>query len=203
MSMTQMYKQAHLAATVAAAAATPPHHHTPQQTPVPSRSPMPIYPQHQRPQPAAYTVPHQHPQAAVLQMQQQQQAAYIQQQARQQYHPPAPPTTFTLPESVTHNIPEEVASKFLRDVNGQLLWFTVPPIANERYESGAVGHSVQYLAKKKELEERRKRRREEVEKEQREAKRRRQEEAVKEKQEAERIMVKALGVWTEQLAGSR
>ena len=100
---------------------------------------------------------------------------------------------------MTHNIPEEVASRFLRDANNQLLWFTVPPVANERHEPGGIGHSVQYLAKKKELEERRKRRREEKQREETALKKRKLEEREKEQREAERIMVKALEVWTAQL----
>lgn len=100
-------------------------------------------------------------------------------------------------------IPEDVAKQFLRDESGQLLWFTVPPMATtvggKDKAGGGISHSVTYLAKKKELEQRRKRRLEEIEKEKDEAKRRKQVEALHERQEAKRVLVKALGMMKTQL----
>lgn len=95
-------------------------------------------------------------------------------------------------------IPEVVAKQFLQDEDGQLLWFSVPPLATTGGRKG-VSHSVTYLAKKKELEERKKRRREEVEKEKTEAKKRKEVEVEHERKEAKRVLVKALGMMKTQL----
>jgi len=113
-----------------------------------------------------------------------------------QYNPPAAPVVFTLPESVTHNIPEETAERFLRDAQGQLLWFTVPPLDNTSAKAltGGVGHSVQYLARRKELEVRREVRARAREGKTEEAKRKWEEIREEEKQEAKRVLVRALGL---------
>ena len=208
--MTQMYKQAHMAATVA----TPPQPMHPQ-TPVPSiiqphsgRTPAPN--QHYVQSPAQYppTTPLQrhasnqgmvypHPNAQVAfsqQMQQQQQ--YQMQQQHSRYHPPANPITFTIPETVTQTIPAETAERFMKDANGNMLWFMYPPQDNLAGNAprGGVGHSVQYLAKRKELEARREKRAKQREEEKEELKRKREDEKEDERNEAKKLMVKALGL---------
>ncbi|KAF8250200.1 hypothetical protein K440DRAFT_175835 [Wilcoxina mikolae CBS 423.85] len=204
MSMTQMYKQAHMAATVAA----PPPPQTPgppmhphqlrtsgpnnQYAPTPNHY-SPATPSLQR-HPSNPGLPgYQHATAAAYQTQQQ---IARQQEQMKQYNPPAAPIVFTLPETVTHNIPEETAERFLRDAQGQLLWFTVPPLDNTtaRAPTGGVGHSVQYLAKRKELEARREARARAREEHMEETKRKWVEIREEEKREAKRVLVKALGL---------
>lgn len=115
---------------------------------------------------------------------------------QKQYNPPAPPTTFTLPDSVTHNIPPETAEQFLRDAEGKILWFTVPPLDPVKpvVEGQIQGHSLAYLARREEIEERRKKRRVAREEEERKRKKERLEEREREKKEAETVLVRALGV---------
>lgn len=197
--MTQMYKQAHMAATVAA---PPPPQHP--QTPVPTI----IHPHNIRtpgPHPHYAQSPTHYPPATPLQRHpsnqpgmpypQQQQQGYPPQHPGR-YNPPATPFTFTLPESVTHSIPEETAERFLRDAHGQLLWFAYPPQDNAgaRPRGEGVGHSVQYLARRKELEVRREARARQREGEAEELKRKREVEREEEQKAAKRVLVKALGL---------
>lgn len=152
--------------------------------------------------------------AQMLAQQQQQQPLLLQQQQQQQlqqhqlqqkqYNPPAPPTTFTLPDSVTNNIPAETANQFLRDAEGRLLWFTVPPLAPERpvVEGQITGHSLAYLARKEEIEERKRKRRLVLEEEEKVRKRAKEEERDKVMKAAEEVMIKALKKLAEQIIPS-
>ncbi|KAK7208384.1 hypothetical protein BZA70DRAFT_273581 [Myxozyma melibiosi] len=86
----------------------------------------------------------------------------------QVYNPPPPPSTFTLPDYITDRIPPDTADLYQKDENGKLLWFSVPPVdCMKVYElpdangKGIIGHSVEFLAKRKEIAEKRKRREEE------------------------------------------
>ncbi|KAK9388652.1 hypothetical protein V1515DRAFT_533137 [Lipomyces mesembrius] len=80
------------------------------------------------------------------------------------YNPPPPPSTFTLPDYITDRIPPETAELYQKDDNGKLLWFSVPPVdCSQGFEApfngnGIVGHSIEFLAKRKEIAEKRKRR---------------------------------------------
>ncbi|KAK9466672.1 hypothetical protein V1512DRAFT_286671 [Lipomyces arxii] len=81
----------------------------------------------------------------------------------QMYNPPPPPSTFTLPDYITDRIPPETADLYQKDDNGKLLWFSVPPIdamrvAANGITSGVTGHTVEFLAHRKEIAEKRKRR---------------------------------------------
>ncbi|KAI5806305.1 putative RSC complex subunit [Geopyxis carbonaria] len=176
MSMTQMYKQAHQAASLS----------TPTPAPAPPRAP---------PTPNAV--------ALQVQAQMQQRAAHV--AAPMLHHPPPqlalphqqlPPTTFTLPDSVTHALPAEVAERFLRDREGRMLWFSVPPLAAPEGGVG-VGHSVQYLARRRELEERRRRRRERMREEEKTRARFAAQRVQVEREQAEEVLGRALGVVAE------
>ncbi|KAK9236716.1 hypothetical protein V1525DRAFT_426839 [Lipomyces kononenkoae] len=80
------------------------------------------------------------------------------------YNPPPPPSTFTLPDYITDRIPPETAELYQKDNNGKLLWFSVPPVDFSQVVetsfngNGIVGHSIEFLARRKEIAEKRKRR---------------------------------------------
>ncbi|KAA8893961.1 hypothetical protein FN846DRAFT_976556 [Sphaerosporella brunnea] len=183
MSMTQMYKQAHMAATVAA----PSPVHTPQtpqqmhphqlRTPVQSSG----YPQYAPSPTPTYATPlqrgvpyHYQPGMATPvhpQMSRQQHSQVLPHQPEQ--------FTYTLPEDLAGAIPEDVADRFQKDDQGNLLLFHRPPlnIAQQQVNSGTpVGHSVQYLARRTELQARREAREKERAAEQLERKRKHEEE---------------------------
>ncbi|KAK9449916.1 uncharacterized protein V1518DRAFT_415057 [Limtongia smithiae] len=77
-----------------------------------------------------------------------------------------PPSTFTLPDYITEKIPPETADLFQRDEHGKLLWFSVPPVdamhvvsqQNMPARGQMLGHSLEFLAKRAEIIEKRKRR---------------------------------------------
>lgn len=97
---------------------------------------------------------------------------------------------------MTHNIPPDTANQFLRDAEGKILWFTVPPLdpVQPAVEGGIRGHSLAYLARREAVEERKRKRRAIREAEQREAKRGKLGEHENQKKEAEEVLVRALGV---------
>lgn len=192
MSMTQMYKQAHLAASVTStpSAPAPP---TPNQS---MRSPMTPY-QHQH-----YSAPgplHRQNSSsgynAQLSSHMQQQQQLLLREQHKQYHPPAPPTTFTLPESVTHALDEETAGMFLRDREGKVLWFTVPPL-DTRVDGGAgMGHSLKWMARRKEVEERKRKRVAEMGQEERIRGAEKRKRVEVERRAAGEVLERVLGVW--------
>jgi chromatin structure-remodeling complex subunit RSC1/2 len=105
--------------------------------------------------------------------------------------------TWTLPDQITSSIPPSTAARFLRNEAGQILWFSVPPLDLEEKNMEAirsVGHSVQYLARRKEIEAKKEQRRVEREKEEAERKRKREEEYDLEQREAKRLLHKALRI---------
>lgn len=116
------------------------------------------------------------------------------------YNPPAPPTTFLLPESVTHNIPDEVSDKFMKDKDGKLLWFSMPPLDVDAANKSKVGHSAAWFADRKEREERRRKREIERNEEIAAKKRRIGEERDKEKKEAQVVLARALEIMADQMA---
>ncbi|KAJ8098382.1 hypothetical protein POJ06DRAFT_150501 [Lipomyces tetrasporus] len=86
------------------------------------------------------------------------------------YNPPPPPSTFTLPDYITDRIPPETAELYQKDDNGKLLWFSVPPVDSSQVGvetasngKGILGHSVEFLSRRKEIAEKRERRAEERE----------------------------------------
>lgn len=195
MSMTQMYKQAHLAASVTSTPSAPapptPNHSM--------RSPMTPY-QHQH-----YSAPgplHRQNSSSGYNAQL---SSHMQQQMlreqHKQYHPPAPPTTFTLPESVTHALDEETAGMFLRDREGKVLWFTVPPL-DTRADGAAVGmgHSLRWMARRKEVEERKRKRGVEMGEEEISRDRERRKRAEGERKAAGEVLERVFTVWA---AGGR
>ncbi|KAK9463324.1 uncharacterized protein V1516DRAFT_667456 [Lipomyces oligophaga] len=79
--------------------------------------------------------------------------------------PPPPPSTFTLPDYITDKIPAQTAALFQKDESGKLLWFSVPPVDTchiyvlpNNPSKGFVGHSVEFLSRRKSIMENRKRR---------------------------------------------
>jgi hypothetical protein len=108
------------------------------------------------------------------------------------------PVAFLLPDNVTHSLPEEVKERFLTDAEGNVIWFTVPPLDTKKVETTTtVGHSVQYLAKRAEIEKRKEARRRQLEEEKRGEKRRAEIQLEEEKREAKKLLVKALGMMVE------
>lgn len=118
--------------------------------------------------------------------------------------PPAPPVAFTLPDHIAQQIPETTAERFLRNENGEILWFSVPPVDNRPAERpfGGLGHTAQYLAHRRELEERREARAREREAQAQEAKRKAEENRKEEQKQVKRLLVTSLSLWTEQLRES-
>ena len=63
------------------------------------------------------------------------------------YNPnaPRPVETYTLPQSQNAAIPEDVRGRFHTNEEGQVLWFTAPPLDIVQPSHG-LSHSVTYLA---------------------------------------------------------
>jgi chromatin structure-remodeling complex subunit RSC1/2 len=124
----------------------------------------------------------------------------------QAYIPPNPDgTAFIIPD-VAQKVPPEIAQYFQRDAEGNILFYRTPPIdvnkpvANIPGRNGQiVGHSLAYLAKKKELDENRKRKEKELEGRQEESKRKKSELDEQLKKEAQKAVFSALELWVKQL----
>lgn len=67
------------------------------------------------------------------------------------------PTALTFPPGQM-NIPQQTKELFLTDADGEVIWFTVPPIdvVKPAKEGAVLGHSARYLARKIEIEKKRK-----------------------------------------------
>lgn len=82
-----------------------------------------------------------------------------------QYNVPRAPEVYTLVDSIDAAIPADVKSRFQRDNNGRVLFFTAPPL--ERPHKGIseqharLGHSVSHLANIDKVREERRRKRKE------------------------------------------
>lgn len=81
------------------------------------------------------------------------------------YNPPRPPEVYTLHDNLNEALPAEIRQAFQHDSNGRVLFFTAPPLdrlhKGVSHESAGLGHSVKYLAGRKEwLAEREKKRKE-------------------------------------------
>lgn len=70
------------------------------------------------------------------------------------YNPPRPPEVYTLPDVINEALPEEMRRGFQHDPAGRVLFFTAPPLDRAHKgispESAGLGHSVQFLAGRKE-----------------------------------------------------
>jgi chromatin structure-remodeling complex subunit RSC1/2 len=70
------------------------------------------------------------------------------------YHTPRPVEVYTLSEAVDDTIPTEIRQQFHTDDAGRVLFFTSPPLDRPHkgvsHESHGLGHSVHYLAGRKE-----------------------------------------------------
>ncbi|CAM1503735.1 Fc.00g013260.m01.CDS01 [Cosmosporella sp. VM-42] len=70
------------------------------------------------------------------------------------YNPPRPPEVYTLPDNLNENFPMEVRQSFQHDDSGRILFFTAPPLDRPHkgisQESAGLGHSLKYLAGRKE-----------------------------------------------------
>lgn len=163
LSMTQMYKAA------ASAANVPSHHHTPMETPrgppPPPQTPQMVHPQHHQPSPSPYPQVRPYSAAPPQYHMHSQSPAPIPPTAPiapgpQAYHPPNPDGTAYIIPNLGSKIPPEVAQHFPRDAEGNVLFFRTPPIvvnkpvANPAAGGQIVGHSLAYLARKKEIDER-------------------------------------------------
>ncbi|OLL23831.1 Chromatin structure-remodeling complex subunit rsc1 [Neolecta irregularis DAH-3] len=114
----------------------------------------------------------------------------------QTYQPAIPPCAFILPQNL--GMSEEESKWFLRDEQGRVLWFSTPPVDPVGPASRILGHSLEYLAAKKEIEEKKKRKaREEADLGERKVKREIG------RDEAMLFLVKALGVMSGNQGGYR
>lgn len=70
------------------------------------------------------------------------------------YNPPRPPEVYTLPDNLNESLAGEVRRCFQRDAAGRVLFFTAPPLDRPHkgisQESAGLGHSIKYLAGRKE-----------------------------------------------------
>lgn len=69
------------------------------------------------------------------------------------YNPPRPPEVYTLSETINDAIPRDIREDFKRDGLGRVLFFTAPPLDRRNKldpECAHLGHSVKYLAGRKE-----------------------------------------------------
>jgi chromatin structure-remodeling complex subunit RSC1/2 len=218
MSMTQMYKQA-------ASVATPPPH--PTQTPgvgpamqhLPPQlrmQPQGSYPQQYGPSPTSQRhippnatpngahpiyIPNTHPHQP--QYPGHQLHPMHSQQDPRHYQLPVPPSAYIIEDRAMQQIPEETAQRYLRDTEGRVIFFTVPPqtVAHEKVgqPTHSIGHTATYLAtlpKHRELHAKRKL---EVMKEDSLKEKKRKQEAEEAKAAAEDMLVKSLGLLTKQI----
>ncbi|RPA81175.1 hypothetical protein BJ508DRAFT_114868 [Ascobolus immersus RN42] len=213
--MTQMYKHASTAV-----ASVPSHHHTPAETPrggsmsTPGLPPQqtPMVNHHHQPSPSPY--PTVRPYSAAppqYHVHHSQSPAPIPPTAPmapgpQPYTPPNPEVTAFIVPDIASKVPPEIAQYFQRDAEGNILFFRTPPIAVNKPVVTApgrngqiVGHSLAYLAKKKELDENRKRKERELEERREENKRKKMELEEQVKTDAQKAMVSALEVYVQQL----
>lgn len=83
------------------------------------------------------------------------------------YNPPRPVEVYTLPDGLDASIPPEIRDQFQRDDQGRVLFFTAPPLNRPHpgvaKEHAGLGHSVAYLADKKQRDEEREKKRKERE----------------------------------------
>lgn len=85
------------------------------------------------------------------------------------YNPPRPPEVYTLPDNLNESLAGEVRRCFQHDAAGRVLFFTAPPLDRPHkgisQDSAGLGHSIKYLAGRKEwLAEREKKRKQRDEK---------------------------------------
>ncbi|KAM0243861.1 hypothetical protein ACHAP5_006813 [Fusarium lateritium] len=70
------------------------------------------------------------------------------------YNPPRPSEVYALPDSINDALPDELRQAFQHDSAGRVLFFTAPPLERNHkgisHESAGLGHSVKYLAGRKE-----------------------------------------------------
>ena len=71
------------------------------------------------------------------------------------YNPPRPAEVYSLPENLDDAIPGSVRENFQTDAQGHVIFFTSPPLDRTQKtgvapSSAALGHSVKYLAGRKE-----------------------------------------------------
>lgn len=88
---------------------------------------------------------------------------------------------------------EDTARQFLRDREGKVLWFTVPPL--ETGSVVAVGHSLKWLARRGEIEEKKRKREVEREEERERVERERREKIGEQRRKAGEVLVRVLEGW--------
>lgn len=90
---------------------------------------------------------------------------------------------------------------FLRDREGKVLWFTVPPL-DTRVDGGVVmGHSLRWMARRKEVEERKRKRVVEMGEEERSREREKRKRVEGERRAAGEVLERVLGVWAGRVEG--
>lgn len=90
---------------------------------------------------------------------------------------------------------------FLRDREGKVLWFTVPPL-DTRTDGGArMGHSLKWMARRKEIEERKRKRVVEMGEEERIREREKRKRGEGERKAAGEVLERVLVMWAERVEG--
>lgn len=123
------------------------------------------------------------------------------------YNPPRPPEVYTLPDNLNDVFPEEVRKSFQHDNYGRILFFTAPPLdrvyKGVSKDSAGLGHSIKYLAGKKQwLADREKKRKDRDENAALEAQKRIELEAAAAKEAKEEVVAQAssaMSKWLEDL----
>ena len=113
---------------------------------------------------------------------------------RQSYVPALVPMAYQLSPQLNAQIPPHIREQFKTDANGNIIWFAVPPVAQDPPKP-SVTHSVQYLASKAEIEERKRKYREEKAAKEEQVQKKKHEEAVEIRKVAADALVKALDMW--------
>lgn len=119
-------------------------------------------------------------------------ATHTQRQLLNQYNPPAPATTFTLPVAVTVGIPQEVLQRVMHCREGNMLFFSIPPLLPSSDQAGNVGHSTTWLGRKREIQERQKKHTSNIEHEKSRKKIKIEQDIQTETKSATDVMIKAL-----------
>ena len=121
------------------------------------------------------------------------------------YNPPKTVEVYTLPDNANAQLPEEFRQDFETDAQGRILFFTAPPIERKRpaLTGGITGHSLKYLAKKAEdqekIEAKRKERAAEIVQEASQKRQKLNEEVTEAQKNAEKIGMKAVSRFVQRM----
>lgn len=90
---------------------------------------------------------------------------------------------------------------FLRDREGKVLWFTVPPLDTRTDGGAGMGHSLKWMARRKEIEERKRKRAVEMEEEERIREREKRKRGEGERKAAGEVLERVLVMWAGRVEG--